>query len=203
MEAGLAPLDGGKENGCSEGLIPHGEGQYALALRFSARVKDPLQGFTFGRNQTRCDVCFAHDPMRRLSNVHFRIYLNEYGVLMLEDLSTNGTVVNKQLLASRKGRESGEVTRMMLNNGDEIKVLLHKGRNDIKFIVRIPRREGEYEVAWREKLKAYLERLEVVGIGDANATIGPGPEGHVCFFFLFFPPIPCLGLCCVDADNGN
>ena len=41
----------------------------------------------------------------KLSNVHFRIYLNQGGILMLEDTSSNGTFVDgTQLWASKLGQ---------------------------------------------------------------------------------------------------
>jgi hypothetical protein len=51
-----------------------------IALRFSSDVKDPSKGFTFGRSPSCCDIYLKNDPHRRLSKIHFRIYLNEWGV---------------------------------------------------------------------------------------------------------------------------
>lgn len=146
--------------------------KYAIALRFSARVKDPLMGFTFGRNANRCDICFTNDPHRRLSNVHFRIFYNDYGVLMLEDRSTNGTIVNGKLLRANKDPSR------ILNNGTTVEVLSHVDFNDLKFIVRIPKREGPYAAAWNRNFAAYMSRLEALR-EDANATITPGQQGPV------------------------
>lgn len=170
------------------GLIPRGEGDHAIALRLSARVKDPLQGFTFGRNTNRCDICFVNDPLRRLSNIHFRVYLNEYGVLMLEDRSTNGTIVDEKLLKAR-AREASE-TKRTLSSGSTVKVLMHTGSNDLTFLVRIPRREGEYEAAYRANLTRHMRELRDLA-EKANATIGPGPGGHVCLYQRpFTRPMP-------------
>jgi pSer/pThr/pTyr-binding forkhead associated (FHA) protein len=146
--------------------------KYAIALRFSARVKDPVTGFTFGRNANRCDICFTNDPHRRLSNVHFRIFYNEYGVLMLEDRSTNGTIVNQKLLRANKDPSR------ILNNGTTVEVLSHVDSNDLKFIVRIPKREGDYAAAWNRNYRDYMSRLEALR-ANANATITPGPQGPV------------------------
>ena len=79
-----------------------------LALRLSAELKDPLAGFTFGRNEQRCDFVFNYattDGAKRISNIHFRIWLSEAGIIMLEDQSTNGTWVEGKHLRS-KNRES-------------------------------------------------------------------------------------------------
>lgn len=171
-----------------QSIMPHLVGEHALVLRLSAHVKDPLQGFTFGRNVTRCDVCFHNDPMRRLSNIHFRIYLNEYGVLMLEDSSINGTVVDGTLLKARQGDRSktGEKKlpkRRTINPGSKIQILMHEGQDDLDFIVQIPRREGDYEETYRRNLTRYMKRLQQIRAEnepvDAAKTITAGPGGHV------------------------
>jgi pSer/pThr/pTyr-binding forkhead associated (FHA) protein len=171
-----------------QSLMPHLVGEHALVLRLSAPVKDPLQGFTFGRNNTRCDVCFHNDPMRRLSNIHFRIYVNEYGVLMLEDSSINGTVVDGTLLKARLGDrpKTGEKKlpkRRTINPGSKIQILMHEGQDDLDFIVQIPRREGDYEETYRRNLTRYMKRLQQLRAdnepADASKTITAGPGGHV------------------------
>lgn len=151
--------------------------EHHIALRFSADVKDPSQGFTFGRNPNRCDICLKKDdPHRRLSNVHFRIYLNEWAVLMLEDQSTNGTIVDETLL-KLKANPPGETTRT-LSNGSKIKILMHQGTQDLVFMVRIPLREGQYHEAYQRNLEAYMANRARFTV-DANETIVPGPGGHV------------------------
>ncbi|KAK7741466.1 Protein kinase protein rad53 [Diaporthe eres] len=174
-----------------QSIMPHLVGEHALVLRLSAHVKDPLQGFTFGRNVTRCDVCFHNDPMRRLSNIHFRIYLNEYGVLMLEDSSINGTVVDGTLLKARQGdrTKTGEKKlpkRRTINPGSKIQILMHEGQDDLDFIVQIPRREGDYEETYRRNLTRYMKRLQQIRAEnepvDAAKTITAGPGGHVDLF---------------------
>lgn len=168
--------------------MPHLVGEHAIVLRLSAQVKDPLQGFAFGRNNSRCDVYFANDPCRRLSNIHFRIYLNEYGVLMLEDTSMNGTIVDGTMLKAResKGARPGErkpPKQRTLNPGSQVKVLMAEREDDLNFIVQIPRREGDYEEAYRKNRVRYMNRLRALRAehddGDVGKTITPGPGGHV------------------------
>ncbi|KAG7292242.1 hypothetical protein NEMBOFW57_002277 [Staphylotrichum longicolle] len=154
-------------------------GEHHIALRFSSQVKDPLQGFTFGRNPNDCDICLRNDPARRLSKIHFRIYLNEWGVLMLEDRSTNGTVVDQTLL-KRKDSPASDVRRT-LESGSKIKILMHEPDRDIVFLVRIPVREGVYEDAYKRNLDDYLANQGHLVV-DANETIVPGPGGHVDIF---------------------
>ena len=158
------------------GLVQRDVGEHHVALRFSAKVKSPLQGFTFGRNAGRCDICLLNDPHRRLSNIHFRIYLNEYAVLMLEDQSTNGTIVDDHLLKQR-GEGSG-ATKRTLSSGSKIKILMHQDSNDLVFLVRIPLRDGKYQTAYQRNLATYMTRRAQLA-DDANQTIVPGPGGHV------------------------
>ncbi|OIW35483.1 hypothetical protein CONLIGDRAFT_566140 [Coniochaeta ligniaria NRRL 30616] len=177
-EYGLAALDDDGDLGLDSHRQDHRK--YAIALRLSARVKDPLAGFTFGRNANKCDICFTNDPHRRLSNVHFRIFYNEYGVLMLKDRSTNGTIVNRRLLRADKDPSR------VLNNGDTVEVLSNVDSSDLEFIVRIPKRQGDSAAAWNRNFKEYMARLRALSAG-ANATITPGPQGPVFRQVDLFP----------------
>ncbi|KAK0730651.1 hypothetical protein B0H67DRAFT_474534 [Lasiosphaeris hirsuta] len=171
------------------GLVQQSVGDHHIALRFSVEVKNPLQGFTFGRNPSRCDISIDNDPKRRLSNVHFRIYLNEYAVLMLEDQSTNGTIVDEQLL-KKKANPTGP-TKRTLSSGSKIRILMFRDTDDLVFLVRIPLRDGRYQAAYQRNLAAYMGSLEQLRRQqlvneqrpvDVNKTIIPGPGGHVDIF---------------------
>lgn len=168
-------------------------GEHHIALRFSSQVKDPVQGFTFGRSVGLCDICLRNDPNRRLSKIHFRIYLNEWGVLMLEDMSTNGTVVD-QILLKKKDGPAGEVKRT-LESGSKIKILMHEPGRDIVFLVRIPIREGAHEDLYKHNLQNYQARRTNLASVDVNRTIVPGPGGHVRF------SSPFLYCRCTDGHN--
>ncbi|KAF2723109.1 Pkinase-domain-containing protein [Polychaeton citri CBS 116435] len=124
-----------------------------LALRFSTRTIRPELGFVFGRHRGNCDVVLLTDSGRRISNVHFRIYVNAQGVLMLADMSTNGTLVDDTML---KGRATGHDTTRMLTGGSVIQILSPSSDELIKFIVRIPSREG-FEESYNERLLKHLE----------------------------------------------
>ncbi|KAI1444009.1 hypothetical protein F5Y02DRAFT_190418 [Annulohypoxylon stygium] len=165
--------------------LTRGIGDHALVIKLSSILKNPRLGFTFGRNRARCDICFENDPGRRLSNIHFRIFVNKYGIVMLEDQSTNGTVVDDKLLRKKVNPKKGQcsATRRTLESGSTIKIVMHNGDADLIFLVRIPRRDGDHELAYRRKLGAYLRRTQ--GHDDVDKTIGPGPGGHVN---LFHPP---------------
>lgn len=165
-----------------------GLGDHAIVLRLSAAVKDSRMGFAFGRNPTRCDICFANDPGKRVSNVHFRIYVNQHGSVMLEDQSTNGTVVDNKLLRKPDPkRQSGQYKRI-LESGSQIKIIMVNTDSDLMFLVRIPRRDGDTEAAYLRNLNAYLRRVRGISEEDPNRTIGPGPSGHVSFVY---PLLPC------------
>ncbi|KAI1755077.1 Pkinase-domain-containing protein [Xylaria castorea] len=155
-------------------------GDHALVLRLSSTLKDPRLGFTFGRHRGRCDLCFFDDPGRRLSNIHFRIYVNNYGSILLEDQSTNGTIVDTKLLRKRPDPNVVLPVRRTLESGSTIKIIMMENQCDLVFLVRIPRREGEYEDAYMRNVEPYLIRLN--GADDVNKTIGPGPTGHVHLF---------------------
>ena len=111
-----------------------------LALRFSATVIRPYMGFVFGRSAQFCDVVLDTDTVKRISNVHFRIFVNESGVLMLEDVSTNGTIVDDVVLRSKAGTQT-----RMLTAGSIIQIISPKAEEIVKFIVRIPNRENHIE----------------------------------------------------------
>jgi serine/threonine protein kinase len=160
-------------------LVQQDIGEHHIALRFSANVKNSLAGFTFGRNPTRCDICLMDDPHRRLSNIHFRIYLNEHAVLMLEDQSTNGTIVDDILLKSKANPPVA--TKRTLVSGSKIKILMHQDANDLTFLVRVPKLEGRHLAAYKRNLYEYMGRQTGIAT-NVNETIVPGPGGHVDIF---------------------
>jgi serine/threonine protein kinase len=126
-----------------------------LALRFSAPTRNPKDGFVFGRNANACDIVLATDTYKRVSNVHFSIFINSSGVLMLRDMSTNGTIVDEVVL---KGKNALQSQTRMLSPGSIIQILSPKPEEIVKFIVRIPSREGHME-EYEAKFQAYMNRL--------------------------------------------
>ncbi|KAI6831760.1 Pkinase-domain-containing protein [Hortaea werneckii] len=135
-----------------------------LALRFSADIVNPTLGFVFGRNMRICDIVLATDSYKRVSNMHFSIFINESGVLMLRDMSTNGTMVDDMLL---KGKNAlGQQTRM-LSPGSIIQILSPKPEEVVKFIVRIPSREGHLQ-EYSEKLERYMRRVDEAEVAAAR-----------------------------------
>jgi len=117
-----------------------------LALRMSSKLLDSSLGFVFGRNPNCSDIVLPPDPSRRISNQHFRIFLNPEAILMLEDLSTNGTLVDESLLKCRDYPRLPK-TRM-LQPGSIICIRNSNDSDMIKFIVAFPPRVShvdEYE----------------------------------------------------------
>lgn len=130
-----------------------------IALRLSANLKNTaLGGFLFGRNKARCDIVLGQeDEVKRVSNIHFRIYINEYGVIMVEDQSTNGTVVDSVLLRA-KDKENGRDYQHTLELGSMITLTMTPPEEDFRFIVRIPQRDDAAESAYNVNLTSYFFR---------------------------------------------
>ncbi|KAJ5698766.1 hypothetical protein N7462_000771 [Penicillium macrosclerotiorum] len=143
-----------------------------IALRLSSKVHDLSVGFCFGRNRARCDVLLAvDDDAKRVSNTHFRIYLTGDGIIMLQDTSTNGTIVDNCRL--RKNQK--ENSRMLLN-GSVIQVVTgNQGSDEVRFIVRIPSRDG-FAVPYTKNALRYFERVQqlTTGIKPRQGTTQPG-----------------------------
>lgn len=161
-------------------------GHHAIILRLSTAPKNPAAGFAFGRNPGRCDVVFVNDPLRRVSNIHFRIYVNEFGNVMVEDQSTNGTFVDKKLLSARaKPGLPQPASRWVLSSGSVINVYLHDEVRDLTFRVRIPHREGLYEQAYQQRVVDYFVRHRLPVEGGAppvNPPTAAAAEQHVDLF---------------------
>lgn len=129
-----------------------------IALRLSSKVKDPCLGFTFGRLSQRCDLLIMEGKNQPISGMHFRIFVKENSVPMLEDTSTNGTAVDGKLLQA-SGKAPGTEKRRMLTTGCRIEVMCDKsGTNEtmMRFIVDIPKRPRFLD-QWRLKLGNYLQ----------------------------------------------
>ena len=150
-----------------------------LALRLSSTLKNPVLGFTFGRNPRSCDIVFDIDTVKRISNLHFRIYVTHAGIVMLEDMSTNGTLVDENHLRGKTQR----VATQMLIQGSVIQVPSTKPEESIKFVVRIPSREG-HDTAYLQNFQVFRARMDAAEreyrqqartnhIGQANPVSGP------------------------------
>ncbi|KAF2773308.1 hypothetical protein EJ03DRAFT_125829 [Teratosphaeria nubilosa] len=139
-----------------------------LALRFGAHVVNPALGFVFGRNPKICDIVLTSDVYKRVSNMHFAIFMNESGVLMLQDFSTNGTMVDHAIL---RGKQMHAPQTRMLEPGSIIQILSPMPEEVVKFIVRIPSREGHFD-AYERKFQQYIYRQEAAEIEHAKQDAG-------------------------------
>lgn len=157
-------------------ILQRGEPEYGasdttardIALRLSASVRDLNMGFCFGRYTERCDVLLSTaEGSTRISKIHFRIYLTLDGILMLQDTSTNGTIVDNCHLQRDQHQKS-----RMLTNGSLIRIISStEPQEEVRFIVRIPPREGSM-VDYTQNLYNYFQRVEMHG-----ARRRPKPHG--------------------------
>ena len=135
-----------------------------IALRMSSRIHNPCSGFVFGRNPNRCDLLISNDAVMKLSNCHFRIFVNRHGVLMLEDTSTNGTIVDTHLLTSKRhgnGQTGGHLSTRTLNSGAiiELPTISQQTEEAIRFIVRFPSRDHLQEL-YNQNIALYLDYIQ-------------------------------------------
>jgi len=119
-----------------------------IVLRLSSRSNSPDLRFLFGRNPNHCDIYFANDPGHRVSNIHFGIFIDEDGSVMLEDVSTNGTIVDNIHLKAK------ETNRRGLADGSEITLLLLTAAHNISFLVSIPSRSEDQQAVYENKIKS-------------------------------------------------
>lgn len=153
---------------------------HSIALRFPPGPKDVNLGFCFGRNSQRCDIIMGENqPHRRVSNIHFRVFVNEQHILMLEDCSTNGTYVDDIFLgpvthsAHGKKPENLRPQSRQLGNGTQIQVSKvtkdTKEEEEINFMVRIPKANGNGFIGDGEDFSAF----DPNNLTQATATAGP------------------------------
>jgi hypothetical protein len=129
-----------------------------IILRLSTTRKDHNGSFYFGRNKQRCD--FVISEHKRISNVHFKISVIENGLLILEDLSRNGTKVNGSLLCSKDKEYGGDID--FLHDYSIITVAMTLPEDNYQFIVRIPQRDRESEKMYQKYLT--LSSLGLLGM---------------------------------------
>lgn len=145
-----------------------------LALRMSSKLKNPSLGFVFGRNHGNSDIIFGQDTGKRISNQHFRIYLNADAVLMLEDMSTNGTIVDDVLLKNRDLRFNKV---RMLGSGSIICIQNSVDADMIKFIVRVPSRL-DYMEQFQENVRGFMKNC-YKGHEDLQGTVAISYEVYM------------------------
>ena len=167
-----------------------------IALRFSSKVHSICMGWTFGRNPVKCDLPLVEPNLSRdakepkepkeslkISNMHFRIYLNASGVLMLEDTSTNGTWVDKVHLVSGQ-LNAGHKPRRTIQPGSIIEVLMSPPHPVMRFLVGVPSRdraEAKYNLRLSEYMAQVKQMERELAIAAQNTATGnlmpPPPVG--------------------------
>ncbi|KAK3077349.1 hypothetical protein LTS18_010511, partial [Coniosporium uncinatum] len=159
-----------------------------LALRMSSHTTNPVMGFVFGRNPNMCDIVFEFDTCKRVSNTHFRIFINNNGVIMLGDMSTNGTLVDDVHL---KGKPNPARATRMLTPGSVIQILSPRPEETIKFILRIPSREGKLE-EYGQKFQAYMthKALAERRHQETQGMLANGKKAHFAVPEIPFARIP-------------
>ncbi|KAJ5917167.1 hypothetical protein N7466_010721 [Penicillium verhagenii] len=140
-----------------------------LALRLSSDVRDLGAGFCFGRNPVRCDVLLtSNDDSKKVSNNHFRIHLTGDGIIMLQDTSTNGTIVDNCRL-----RKNSKDSSRMLVNGSVIQVVTgNQGSDEVRFVVRIPSRE-HFALKFSQNVLQYFKRVQQILAGQQTTRQAP------------------------------
>ena len=135
-----------------------------IALRFSSKVHNLGLGFTFGRNPAKCDLLLSDNDNNMISNRHFRIFMKSNGSLMIEDTSTNGTIIDDIVLCGPKaGRLDPEpVAQHTVMNSNTIELPLQKDQRGqtIRFSVKIPQRSEIGAEKYEQNCIAYIKCVE-------------------------------------------
>jgi ABC-type branched-subunit amino acid transport system ATPase component len=86
-------------------------------------------------------------------------------------------------------KENGEQYRHTLVQGSLITLVMTPPDEDIRFIVRVPQREGEYEAMYNQNLQRYFQRWQhiqqarvaerVAVAARANGQLGDAHHGPV------------------------
>lgn len=129
-----------------------------IALRLTSELKDRRRGFVFGRLQSRCDILMPSRPGQFISSVHFRVFVNEEGLTMLENISRNGTLVDGHFLEANSEDPNVKSKRMIVS-GSLIEIFCDKQRTSIRFVVGVPRRQF-LEAEWEQRLAEYVNYLK-------------------------------------------
>ena len=98
---------------------------------------------------------------------------------MIEDQSTNGTTVDGFLLRA-KDKENGRDYRHTLEQGAIIVLTMTPPEENFRFIVRIPQRDEESEIAYRKNLTNYFHRIHNANLEKQRQmrVSGVRPSNH-------------------------
>jgi hypothetical protein len=99
---------------------------------------------------------------------------------MLEDQSTNGTVVEGKKLRF-KDKENAAPHKHTLSQGSLVSLSMNPPDEDLRFIVRIPQREGIYEDIFAQNLADYFSRMALLR-KNRDAQVKPDVAGQAVSF---------------------
>lgn len=134
------------------------------------------QEWIFGRNINSCTYMLPNQSPR-ISNKHFKLWMNttvenNENIMMIQDISTNGTWLNNSKLISRRN--------YILSQGDEIAVGIGVEKDVVRFVVHFPSKLNVHKTGVKTVLededeednihKDFIIRDEIVGSG-AFATV--------------------------------
>ena len=144
-----------------------------IAIRFSSRVHDACLGWVFGRNANKCDLPLVSpnesiEEAMRISNSHFRIFLNENGIIMLEDTSTNGTWVDDIHLEHKTNNPNAKSKRT-INAGTIIRIIMNKADQCMRFVVSTPPRDRAI-LKYQQNVQEWLSLVKQMGDQRAIAA---------------------------------
>ena len=133
-----------------------------IALRFSSKVHNLGLGFTFGRNPVVCDLLLSNNY--EISNRHFRIFMMDNGSLMIEDTSSNGTIIGDRVINGPRAKPTKlpRQSKHTLWNGDTIEVPLPGKQHgqSIRFSVKMPVRSELGLEKYTQNCFAYVKCVE-------------------------------------------
>lgn len=177
---------------------------YDIALRFSSELFDPARGFSFGRSAELNEVVLDFEgTQKRISQIHFQIFVNTHNVMMLRDTSTNGTIVDGIIVGGK--RVEGNSSIRALGFRSTIEILSPVPSEAIRFMVKWPER-APYATQYAENFGRWIEivraaennnwiahnqwtpNMEPKPIGYPGAYISPGPLPRTRSMFKDQPP---------------
>ena len=162
---------------------------HEIALRLTSNIKDPCMGFVFGRDPNKCDIILDLPAEKnRVSGMHFRIFLNEEGIIMLEDTSTNGTLVDGVLLRYKDPKTRGTRQMRMIQKGTMIEVFLGPFDQSVKFNVITPNRDRGGAV-YDANLHKYIEYIKEANKNALASKPPSRPRLPLPLPLVGFPPI--------------
>lgn len=133
-----------------------------VALRISVGSKSPAEGWWFGRSIDAADIQLTANINHRLiSQKHFRIFVNEYGSIMLEDKSANGTYVDDVCIKVDPKQKHLRSSTTVLKHGNVIQLWAGRERTEpVNFVVRMPKRD-DFAEQYEENLRRYLHSMDI------------------------------------------